>query len=86
MIHSKTRNLNMISNISTIGMCISQERLVQLSVGMGNTVVDMNEKEGIVLPTNLLKGLFSTAYVDNIAVASKSSSAVTSLHGTSASS
>ena len=75
----------MISNISTIGMCISQERLVQLSVGMGNTVVDMNEKEGIVLPTNLLKGLFSTAYVDNIAVATKSSSAVTSLHVTSAS-
>ena len=84
-IHWKTRNLSMISSISKLGMCISQERFVQLSVGMGNTVTDMNEKEGVVLPTNLWKGLFSTASVDNIDVPTKSSSAVTSLHRTAAS-
>ena len=48
-IHCKTRNLSMISSISKLGMCISQERFVQLSVGMGNTVIDMNEKDGVVL-------------------------------------
>ena len=85
MIHFKAHNLNVISNTSKLGMCISQQRFIQLSAGMGNTVIDMNKKEGVVLPTNLRKGLFSTASVDNIDVATKSSSAVTSLHGTAAS-
>ena len=75
----------MISDISKLGMRISQERFVQLSVGMGNTVIDMNEKEGVVLPPNLRKGLFSTTSVDNIDLATKSLSAVTSLHGTATS-
>ena len=66
-------------------MCISQERSVQLSVGMGNIVVDMNEKEGVVLPANLGEGLFSTTSVDNIDVATKLLSAVASFHGTAAS-
>ena len=45
MIHSKTRNLSMTSIISKLGMCISQEHFAQLSIGMGNTVIDVNEKE-----------------------------------------
>ena len=85
MIHSKTRNLSIISNISKPGMCIPQESFVQISVDIGNTVIEMNEKEGIAVPTNLRIVLFSTASVDNIDVATKSSSAVTSLHGTAAS-
>ena len=52
---------------------------------MGNTVIEMNEQEGHVLPTNLRKGLFSTASVDNIDIETKSSTAFTSLHGTAAS-
>ena len=46
MIHSKTRNLSMISDISKLGMCISQESFVQLSIGIGNTAIDINGKEG----------------------------------------
>ena len=63
-------------------MCISQERLVQLSAGMGNTVTDINEKEGVVLPANLREGFFSTASADNIDIATKCSSAAPSFHGT----
>ena len=85
MFHSKTHNLSMISNISKFKMCISQECFIQLSVGIGNTVIDMNKKEGVVLPTNLQKSLFSTASINNIGVATKSLSGVTSLHGTVAS-
>ena len=66
-------------------MCVSQEHFVQLSVGMGNTVIDMNEKEGVVLPASLREGLFSTTSVDNIDVATKSLTAVASFHGTAAS-
>ena len=39
---------------------------------MGKTVIDMNEKEGVVFPTNLRESLFSTATVNNIDVATKS--------------
>ena len=56
----------MISTISKLGMCIFQERFMQLSVGMGNTLIDVNDKEGVVLPSNLQKGLFSATSVDNI--------------------
>ena len=47
-------------------MSIFQERFMQLSVGMGNTVIYVNDKEGVVLPSNLQKGLFSATSVDNI--------------------
>ena len=46
MIHSKTRNLSMISNISKLGMCISQESFVQLSIGIGDTAININGEEG----------------------------------------
>ena len=75
----------MIGNISILGMCIFQERFMQLPAGMVNTVIDVNKKEGVVLPSNLRKGLFSNTSVDNIDVETKSSSAVTSLHGRTAS-
>ena len=60
-------------------MCISQEHFAQLSIGMGNIVIDVNEKEWVILPTNLRKGFFSTATVNNTDVVTKSLSAVTSL-------
>ena len=85
MIHSKPRSLSIVSTLSKLGLCISKERHIQLSVGLGNTVVEMNEKEGIVLPTNLRRGLFSTASIDNIDIHPKSSTARTSLHGTATS-
>ena len=47
-------------------MSIFQERFMQLSVGMGNTVIYVNDKEGVVLPSNLQKGLSSATSVDNI--------------------
>ena len=75
----------MIGNISKLGMRIFQERFMQLSAGMVNTVIDVNKKEGVVLPSNLQKGLFSNTSADNIDVETKSSSAVTSIHGTAAS-
>ena len=85
MVHTKTRNLSIIRNLSKLGLCISKDRFAHVSVCMGNAVIEMNEQEGHVLPTNLRKGLFSTASVDNIDIETKSSTAFTSLHGTAAS-
>ena len=85
MVHTKTRNLSIIRNLSKLGLCISKDRFAHVSVCMGNAVIEINEQEGHVLPTNLRKGLFSTASVDNIDIETKSSTAFTSLHGTAAS-
>ena len=85
MVHTKTRNLSIIRNLSKLGLCISKDRFAPVSVCMGSAVIEMNKQKGHVLPTNLRKGLFSTASVDNIDIETKSSTAFTSLHGTATS-
>ena len=85
MVHTKTRNLSIIRNLSKLGLCISKDQFAHVSVCMSNAVIEMNEQEGHVLPTNHRKGLFSTASVDNEDIETKSSTAFTSLNGTAAS-
>ena len=83
MIHNKTRDLSLIEKLSKLGLCISKHRLSQLSISMGNTVIEANERDDVVLPINLKLGVFSTASVDNIDVNIQSSlSTTTSLHST----
>ena len=85
MVHTKTRHLSIIRNLSKLGLFISKDRFAHVPVCMGSAVIEMNEQEGHVLPTNLRKGLFSTASIDNIDIETKSSTGFTSLHGTAAS-
>ena len=85
MVHTNIRNLSTIRNLSKLGLRISKDRFAHVSVCMGNAVIEMNEQEGHVLPTNLRKRLFSTESFDNIDIETKSSTAFTSLHGTAAS-
>ena len=85
MIHNKTRSLELIETLSKLGLCISKHRLSNLSISMGNTLIEANERDGVVIPMNLKKGVFSTASVDNIDVDTKATLSTTSLHGTAAS-
>ena len=85
MIHSQTLKLNIVDKLSHLGICISKNRLLQISTAMGNTAIETYEKEGVIAPMNLRLGLFSTAAVDNIDVNPKSSTSTKSLHGTEAS-
>ena len=68
MIHNKTRDFSLIEKLWKLGLCISKHRLSQLSISMGNTVIEANEKDGVVFPMNLKLGVFSTVSVDNIDV------------------
>ena len=68
MIYNKTRDLALIEKLSKLGLCISKYRVSQLSISMGNTVIEANERDGMVLPMNLKLGVFSTTSVDNIDV------------------
>ena len=53
MVHTKTRNLSIIRNLSKLGLFISKDRFAHVPVCMGSAVIEMNEQEGHVLPTNL---------------------------------
>ena len=85
MIHNKIRDLSLIEKLLRLGLCISKHRLSQLSISMGNTVIETTERDDMVLPMNLKLGVFSTASVDNIDVGMKSSLSTTSLRGIAAS-
>ena len=52
---------------------------------MGNSVINTNEKDMVVVSTPVKVGLFSTASIDNIDLEIKSSLVTTSIHGTAAS-
>ena len=85
VIHNKTRDLSLIEKLSKFGLCLSKHHVSQLSVSMGNTVIEARERDGMVLTMSLKLGVFSTASVDNIDVEIQSSLSTTSLHGTAAS-
>ena len=61
MIHNKTRDLALIEKLSKLGLCISKHRVSQLSISMGNTVIEVSERDDMVLPMSLKLGVFSTA-------------------------
>ena len=85
MIHNMTGDLSLIEKLSKPGLCISKHQLSQLSISIGNTVTEANERDGMVLPMNLKLRVFSTASKDSIDVDIQSSLSITSLHGTAAS-
>ena len=58
VIYNKTRSLELIEALSKLGLCISKHRLSNLSTSMGNTVIEGNERHGVVIPMNLEKGVF----------------------------
>ena len=85
MIHYKTQDLALIKKLSKLGLCISKHRVSQLSISMGNTVIEANERDNMVLPMSLKLGVFSRASVGNIDVEIPSSLSTNSLHRTAAS-
>ena len=52
---------------------------------MGNTVIETNDRDDVVLPMNLKLGVLSAVSVDNTNVDIQSSLSTTSLYGTAAS-
>ena len=84
MMHNKTRNLDLIEKLSHLGLCISKYRLCNISVSLGNALLLINEKQGVIVLMNLKLGLFTTAALDKINVQIISSLSTKCLHGTSA--
>ena len=63
-------------------MSLSYDRVLELSTDMGNSVCAHFESEGVICPPKLLKGVFTTAAVDNIDHNPSSVTAQGAFHGT----
>ena len=67
------------------GICISYDRVLQISAQLGDAVVAKYVEDGVVCPPALRKGLFTTSAVDNINHNQTATTATTSFQGTSVS-
>ena len=66
MTHAETRKRARVDKLYNLGLSISYDRVLELSTDMGNSVCARFESEGFFCQTKLLKGVFTTAAVDNI--------------------
>ena len=82
VIHGETRKKTLVDKFYKLGMCISYDRLMQISADLGNNVCNQFEKEGVVCPQKLRKDLFISGSVDNIDHNPSSRTSKDSFHGT----
>jgi hypothetical protein len=66
MIHSKTRKRELVDILFSLGLCISYDRILDISTELGNKICHYYEHENAVCPPNLKSGVFTTAAVNNI--------------------
>lgn len=82
VVHAETRKKTLVDKFYKLGLCISYDRLMQISADLGNKCCKLYEKEGVVCPPKLRKNIFTTGQVDNIDHNPSSRTAKNSFHGT----
>jgi len=82
MVHAETRKRDLVDKLFHLGLCVSYDRLLQLSAGLANRTCDSFDVAAGLCPPYLQNGLFTTAAVDNIDHNPRSTTAVDSFHGT----
>ena len=82
MTHAERRKRTLVDKLYNLGLSISYDRVLELSTDMGNSVCAHFESEGVICPPKLLKGVFTTAAVDNIDHSQSSVTAQGAFHGT----
>ena len=65
MTHAETRKRTLVDMLYSLGLSISYDRVLELSTDKGNSVCERFESEGVVCPPKLLKGVFTTAAIEN---------------------
>ena len=81
-IHAVTRNKGLIDTLFSLGLCVSYDRLLQLTSDIANSVCEHFRLEDVMCPPMLRRDLFTTAAVDNIDHNPSSATAKDSFHGT----
>ena len=65
-VFAKTRRKKLIEMFHANGLSISYNRVLQISAELGDAVVSKYIREGVVCPSELRRGLFTTSAMDNI--------------------
>ena len=66
LLFAKTRKRQLIDLLFQHGMCISYDRVLEISTQLGDSVVSTYLEEGVVCPPVLQKGISTTSAVDSI--------------------
>ena len=82
LIYVKIRKRQLIDILFQFGLSISYHRVLEISTQLGEAVVELHLSEGVICPSVLRKGLFTTAAVDNIDHNPSSTTSKSSFHGT----
>ena len=82
LIHTKTRRRKLIEKFHDLGISISYQRVMDLSVEMGNKVLNHYEEQNLVCPPLLKLNLFTASALDNIDHNPSFTTSGDSFHGT----
>lgn len=81
-IYAQSREKKHIDELHEYGICISSNRVQEITSQLSRMVVGRGREEGVVCPSQLKKGLFTVAAVDNIDYNPSSTTSIGSFHGT----
>ena len=80
--HTQTRSKKVITQLFDLGLGVSYDRVVEVENQLATAVCENIEKNGVVCPAQLRKGLFTVSALDNIDHNPSSTTAKGSFHGT----
>ena len=66
LLHFQTRKEGLADKLFHLGLCISYDRVLEISSNLANTLCQIYEEEGSVCPPSLKNDVFTAAAVDNI--------------------
>jgi len=81
-VHAAPRSRTLVNALFNLGICISYDRLLQLTTDLGNGVCDRFTLEGVACPPKMQSGLFTVAAADNIDYNPSAATAKDFFHGT----
>ena len=81
--HGVTRKRTLVDTFFRLGMCVSYDRLLQITADMAECICTRFEADNVVCPPKICRGLFTTGAVDNVDHNQTSATAGDSFHGTS---
>ena len=82
LVFAKTRKRQLIDTLFQYGICISYDRVLEISTQLGEAVVQRYLEEGVVCPPIMRKGIFTKSAVDNIDHNPSATTAMSSFQGT----
>ncbi len=80
--HARTRKRDLIDTLFDLGLSVSYDRVMEISMAINNRVCEQYKQDGDVCPPNLRQGLLTVGAVDNIDHNPSSTTASVSFHGT----